>query len=432
MSFDPGFDSMRAAGIPATRGDYPSGQAGIRMSLEVMAAKMREGKADASVKGWALQCLTAKGLDGRTRATTATAQAKAILECLRSATVYASDPHGTESIQSASATLCLRPNLCITGGDCDDLSVALGSLYLSVGLPTQIVKQNFGADAQEHVLVAVYVDGGWEYADPSTNMPFGSAASAVDEVWVDPMEPIGNLGEARPEIVTLGRPSHGRPQRARSTTPHWPTGLGGVVLPGDVLAYRKIWDAFVMGTARAAVACGAAWQSLADGKAPLTPANIGQFAVPPDHKTLQLWAQLEQQKGDGIVSSWNMYAGLQDWEIVVSAGDILQDFQSIVRRVGEYYQPQILKDCPALVMPDPPSLELQQQVIAQIEGLGILTHGIMQLFVKGAEGALETYQTIGQKIVSAPAVGGIGVAVGVVVTIAGLYALNRLLIPARR
>jgi hypothetical protein len=434
MTFDPGIASMRAAGIPVTQAPYANGGGGIRQSLEAMAQQMRNGKIDAGVKGWALQCLSDKGLDGRTRATTTTAQAKAILDCLRSATIYTSDPYGTESIQSAGATLCLRPNLCVTGGDCDDLSVALGSLYLSIGLPVQIVKQNFGADAQEHVLIAVYVDGGWEYADPSTNMPFGSAAPAVDEVWVDPMEPIGNLNEAKAEIVTLGRAGviqhHRRPQ---STTPHWP-GLGAPTGNAtDVIAYRKIWDDYVMGTARAAIACGAAWQALVDQKPPTTPPNVSQFAVAPDAKTLTLWAQLEQQKGEGIAASWNMYAGLQDWEIMVSAGDILQDFQSIVRRVGEFYQPSILKDCPSLTLPAPPGLELQKQVIGRIEGLGIIARGTLQLFAKGAGGTLDVYETIGQKLANPTTIeiGGAGIIVGIIATVAGLYALNRL-ISARR
>lgn len=241
MSFDPGIDSMRAAGIPVTRGPYQNGQAGIRQSLEVMAAKMREGKIDAGVKSWALDCLKSKGLDGRDRQTTPAKQATAILECLRSATVYTSDPYGTESIQSAGATLCLRPNLCIQGGDCDDLTVALGSLYLSIGLPTQIVKQNFGGDAQEHVLVAVHDGTDWKYADPSTNMPFGSSAHAVSEVWVDPMEPIGTLPEAQAEIVTLGKVG-AKPKRMQSTTPHWPTGMGSVLgypTVSDLLSLMK-------------------------------------------------------------------------------------------------------------------------------------------------------------------------------------------------
>jgi hypothetical protein len=173
-----------------------------------MAQKIREGRNDAAVVGWARGILKSKGLDGRDRPGVKQ-QVGAILDELRASTIYAPDPYGTEMIASAGATLCLRPGLCLNGGDCDDLSVALGSATLSLGIPTMIVKQNFGKDAQEHVLIAVQDEKGeWLYADPSTKMPMGSALHANSEVWVDPMEPVGNMPEATAQLVTLGRPRH--------------------------------------------------------------------------------------------------------------------------------------------------------------------------------------------------------------------------------
>jgi hypothetical protein len=205
--FAPGIASMRAAGIPVTRAPYADGAAGIAQSLDAMALKIREGRIDAAIIGWTAEVLKAAGLDGRSRTTTPAAQAKALLDALRESVIYAPDPYGVEMIQSAAATLCLRPGLCLNRGDCDDLTVALGSATLSLGIPTQIVKQNFGAGTQEHVLLAVYDGSEWRYADPSTKMPFGSALSAVSEVWRDPMDPIGNLPEAGAEIVTMGKPA---------------------------------------------------------------------------------------------------------------------------------------------------------------------------------------------------------------------------------
>jgi hypothetical protein len=425
-------DFSPALPAQSTRAPYAPGSAGIRMSLETMAQKMREGRLDPGVRGWALQALKDAGIDGRGRQSVRV-QAAALLEAFRAVTVYAPDPYGAEYIPSAAATLCLKPNLCVNGDDCDGLSVALGSLMLSIGIPTMIVKQNFGADQQEHVLIAVHDGNEWLYADPSTRMPLGSAVSAVSEVWVDPMDPVGTLPAASPEIITLGRPGKMLLRSRVSPAPHW-LGLGaGIVTPGDVLAYRAIWDSYVMDTARAGLVCAAAWQAIINGTTPSTPVNLGKFAAPPDAKTLQLQVQLQQQWSSGLVVSWNQYANLQDWEIVVSAGDILQAFQVVVQQVGNFNQPQIRHDCPSLVLPDPPGIEAQQQVIAQIEGLGILEHGIMQLFAKGAGGALETYETIGQKITN-PAtleIGGVGIVVGVIATMAGIYALNRL-IPARR
>jgi hypothetical protein len=173
-----------------------------------MAQKMREGRLDPGVRGWAIAALKDAGIDGRA-GQSVRKQAEAILEAFRKVTTYAPDPYGAEYIPSAAATLCLRPNLCVNGEDCDGLSVALGSLMLSIGIPTQIVKQTFGGDAQEHVLIAIYDGSNWLYADPSTRLPLGGSVPAADEIWIDPMGAVGPLPEAQPEIITLGKPRHG-------------------------------------------------------------------------------------------------------------------------------------------------------------------------------------------------------------------------------
>jgi hypothetical protein len=201
MTFDP---SLSGSGAPYTRAPYALGDAGIRQSLEAMCSKMREGRVDPRVIGWTGKVLGAAGLDGRSRSTTVAGQVGALLSAYRSETIYAPDPYGVELVQSAAATLCLAPGLCLRRGDCDDGVVALGSATLSLGIPTMIVKQTFGTDAQEHVLLGVHDGSDWRYADPSTNLPFGSAVSAETEVWIDPMEPLGALPASQPEIVTLG------------------------------------------------------------------------------------------------------------------------------------------------------------------------------------------------------------------------------------
>jgi len=178
----------------------------IKMSLEEMSSKMRDGAIDASVRGWALDCLKQAGLDGRDATTTPFKQAAALLECFRKATVYAPDPYATELIPSAGATLCLRPNLCLNGEDCDGLTAAYGSLCLSVGIPVQIVKQSYGPDKQDHVLTAVFTGDDWHYADPSTNLPFGSTLGTANETWIDPFGPVGALPEQEARIVTFGKP----------------------------------------------------------------------------------------------------------------------------------------------------------------------------------------------------------------------------------
>jgi hypothetical protein len=420
---------------------------------------MREGRLDPAVAGWARGVLKDASLDGRDRPSVR-AQVGALLDALRKQAVYAPDAYGAEVISSASATLCLRPGLCINGGDCDDLSVALGSALLSLGIPVVIVKQSFGSDNQEHVLIAAQgEDQQWIYADPSTRLPVGSAPNATDEEWFDPMGEIGAMREASPEIVTLGAPPKTPKMRhVKFVSGYWweevrgrvfvhdgiwkqtglgaipRTGVGAFVTPGDVLAYRKIWDDYVMGTARALATCSAAWAALAAGQTPATPPNLNEFTVQPDQKTLQLWATSNQQFADSLVASWNMHANKQDWEIVAMAGDILQDFQRVVQNAGGFYRNQVAGDCPSLQLPNPPGIDVQDQVIGQIEGLGILAHGTMQLFTMGANGALETYQKLGDKLTNPTTlqIGGVGIIIGVGVTLVGIVMLDRFLLPARR
>lgn len=202
--FRPGIASANAAGIRASSSAYPAGDAGTQASLDMVSEKIRDGAVDPDVMGWARTVLKNKGLDGRLHPSVQ-AQTQALLEELRASTIYAPDAYGREVIQSAAATLCLRPGLCIRGGDCDDLVVALGSATLSLGIPTRVVKQTFYGAAQEHVLIQVQAENGiWLSADPSVaTLPVGRSHAADREEYIDPME-------GRAELVSIGRPDETR------------------------------------------------------------------------------------------------------------------------------------------------------------------------------------------------------------------------------
>ncbi len=235
--FSPSLQNAAAAGIPTTRQPYLDGSAGVRQSLEAMALKMREGRLDPAVIGYARGVLKDAGLDGRD-GFPIRRQVSVLLDDLRKRTIYAPDAYGAEVVSSAAATLCLRPGLCLNGEDCDGLAVALGSETLSLGIPTVIVKQNFGGENQEHVLIAFQDENQeWTYADPSTKLPVGRAPQgAVDEIWIDPMGPVGPIPEAGAEIVTLGSPLHTTAERRMHFAGNhwWHQGVGGVSVYDDV------------------------------------------------------------------------------------------------------------------------------------------------------------------------------------------------------
>lgn len=213
-------------------------------------------------------------------------------------------------------------------------------------------------------------------------------------------------------------------------------GLGALVLPSDVLAYRAAWDPFVMGIARGLTSCAASWRLLAQGHTvpagdPTAP-NVSQFVVPPDATALGLFADTLAQEGQSLVDSWNLHAGATDYDIVLEAGAFLQDYQATVARAGTFYAGELKKNCPSIVQPSPPTLLEQTQIIARIEGLGILAHGVLQLWGIGASGALETYGAIAKKAgdIANNATGSLpfgigGVVLGVGLTLGALYLLGR-------
>ena len=208
-SFAPGID--RPGGGKAERAPYPPGPAGVRVSIDKVCKKIVEARFDRDVQGWGKDVLKKRGLDGRDGATSAQIMA-GILDEIRQVTVYVSDAYGAEVIQSASATLCLRPGLCIRGGDCDDLVVVTGGVLMALGIRVWVVKQMWHHADQEHVLVAGEdEDGRKVFLDPSTRLGAGSKYPADEVVFFDPMTVAG----AGPEIVTLGGLPLGRVNASR-------------------------------------------------------------------------------------------------------------------------------------------------------------------------------------------------------------------------
>jgi hypothetical protein len=111
--FRPGVEAARARGHKINVRAYPEGVAGIQMSLTECAKAIRNGRLDPDIRGWAGDILVQSG-----RPSSARAQAQAILDGFRSQVAYVADPVGAEYIASSSATLCLRPGVCVRAHDC--------------------------------------------------------------------------------------------------------------------------------------------------------------------------------------------------------------------------------------------------------------------------------------------------------------------------
>jgi hypothetical protein len=216
-NFAPSLASEARDGVRVVRKEYPEGLAGVVMSLEAIAQHIREGAISKSVMGWSMDQLRAAGVDGRSGPppygnASNFKKASVLLDAIRAVTIYTADPPGVELVKSAEAMLCLKPGLCIRGGDCDDMTVLLGAACMSVGVPVRVVKQTFNGGDQEHVMLeAEYESGmGWFPMDPSTNLPCGRKYPATSEFRLDPQNPsmIGLTGVPEAEFVGIGKPHH--------------------------------------------------------------------------------------------------------------------------------------------------------------------------------------------------------------------------------
>jgi hypothetical protein len=237
----------------------------------------------------------------------------------------------------------------LLAGDCDDHARLLVALAKAAGVEAELIF--FEADDQPAHVVAVMRDAqGWWWAETTVGAEFGEP----------PMDAVDRLQAAG---VDLGR----NPFEAEDAAPT--RGLGAVT-PSDVLAYRGLWNDYVMGTARAALACA---DSLPAGS---------------------IEADTQRTNADAIQLRWNEYAHWSPDMIVLEAAGILESFQNTVLKVGQFYQPAIAHDCPTLRLPSPADVNLQASIIGGIEGQGILAHGILQILGAGAGGAFDVLGAI--------------------------------------
>lgn len=135
--------------VPYRLGTIPSGDAGVRETLLIMAEITLAYRESPAVRVWAQELATACANRDRL------CQVEALQSWVRDAIKYVPDVRDTETIQTPDYTLSMG------SGDCDDQSVLLAAGLESIGFATRFAAQAVGSRAFSHVSSQVKLGRGW-------------------------------------------------------------------------------------------------------------------------------------------------------------------------------------------------------------------------------------------------------------------------------
>jgi hypothetical protein len=251
-----------------------------------------------------------------------------------------------ETFQAARVTLMLG------AGDCDDHALLLFALARAAGVPVQMLFLDED-DQPVHVVDRMAdSDGAWQWAETTVGAEYGE-------------EPLAAVRRLRAAGALEGGDalSHTSMGDASANVPPAPEPVDDPD-PSDVIAYRSMWDPYVTGAAKAMLACAALQTD------------------PTEREFVASGATL-------LMMRWNLYAGLEPYEILLLAGEILTSYQETVAQVWPRFLADTHKLCPSVALPPIPTSDVQTQVIAKLEGARIIAAGVLQLFGQGVSGALD-------------------------------------------
>lgn len=140
--------------VPSSLSDIPSGVEGIRTTLKQMVKLANAGQNDTGVitlSRQLTQSLPAKDYKS---------ELSALQHFVRDKIRYVRDPRDSEMVQTPARTLT------IAAGDCDDKSVLLAAMLLSMGFPVlRFVAMGFKGGMYSHVLPEVLLGTRWIAAE---------------------------------------------------------------------------------------------------------------------------------------------------------------------------------------------------------------------------------------------------------------------------
>jgi transglutaminase-like putative cysteine protease len=144
----------------------PTGKSGTLVTARMIADMIREGAKDFVVRQQAIRifrdfCVPPKDRRG---------EVGALFRWVRKSIRYTRDIYRVELLHTPRRMLELR------AGDCDDMTILLGSMLLATGYPVRLVLTGFRPQkphAYSHIYLQVLVCGRWVALDATMDRPLG-------------------------------------------------------------------------------------------------------------------------------------------------------------------------------------------------------------------------------------------------------------------
>lgn len=384
-----------AGAVPITREPWPKGaRAQDEKTLLNMARYVAVGAHSQGIRTRLAEALDEAGIprDARPSVLEIASAARA---WVKRHVRYISDPILAELISDPRVVACTSDapgGACTPMEDCDGHTVLVLAMLATGGIEVRIVSITYAPGVQPHVKGAARDESGrWLRIDTTTEDEVGHARRSGTERLIDPFDPkIAPPGIAGGEYIGVGKAPSYVPESPTYLEALYAPRVGAGATPMDVLRYRAMWDQFVLDTVRTANECASAFAAVAANQLdPELKANLaGQ-------------GQAIQTQAADILKLWNTWHDQSDASIVINGAEILKSQQDVVLDSGNLRQ-QITQGpltC-ALTYHDAqgnvvqatpgPDESTQAQVIAYIEGLGILAGGTLQVLGRAGGGALQT------------------------------------------
>jgi Transglutaminase-like superfamily len=150
----------------------PRGTKGTLVTAGIIARLVEDGARDFYVRQKAIEIFRAYGVRPKNRF----GEVGALFDFVKRNIRYTRDIFRVELLHSARRMLELR------AGDCDDMTILLGSMLISTGHPVRLVLAGFRRNkphVYSHIYPEVNVNGRWLAVDATVNKPIGWAPPAI-------------------------------------------------------------------------------------------------------------------------------------------------------------------------------------------------------------------------------------------------------------